>query len=52
MDTRQATAQDLTESGVYRFRRQLDAGCVARIQERFERPLTPEDIERLLERAS
>lgn len=48
----QQTAQDLTESGVYRFQRALDAACVARIQERFNRPLSPADVDQLLERAS
>lgn len=51
MDTQQ-TAQDLTETGVYRFQRALDAACVARIQERFNRPLGPQHVEQLLERAS
>jgi hypothetical protein len=51
MDTQQ-TAQDLTETGVYRFQRALDAACVERIQKRFERPLTPQRVEQLLERAS
>jgi hypothetical protein len=49
MDSNQA---DLTETGVYAFRRQLDAACVARIQERFGRELTPADVEKLLEQAS
>lgn len=48
----QTTAPDLTDTGVYAFRRQLDAACVARIVERFARPLTPEDVERLMEVAS
>lgn len=44
-------AQDLSESGIYRFQRALDAACVARIVESVGRPLTPEDVEKLLERA-
>lgn len=52
MATNQTNAQDLTETGVYRFQRALDAACVARIQERFNRPLTPEDVEQLLGDAS
>lgn len=48
----QTNAQDLTETGVYRFQRALDAACVARIQERFNRPLTPKDVDQLLEVAS
>jgi hypothetical protein len=39
---------ELTETGVYRFQRALDAACIGRIQERFNRPLTPEDVEKLL----
>lgn len=49
MDSNQA---DLTETGVYAFRRQLDAACVARIEARFNRPLSPEDVEALLESQS
>jgi hypothetical protein len=43
---------DLSETGIYAFRRQLDAACVARIEARFNRPLTPADVDQLLERAS
>lgn len=52
MDTKQTTAQALTETGVYRFQRALDAACVARVAQRVGRQLTPEDIERLLEAQS
>lgn len=38
----------LTETGVYRFQRALDEACVARIVKQLARPLTPEDVERLL----
>ena len=46
------SGDELTETGVYRFQRALDAACVARIQARFQRPLTPEDVEQLLEAQS
>ena len=53
MNTQQnTTAQDLTETGVYAFRRQLDDACVARIQARFNRPLTPADVDALMEAQS
>lgn len=52
MQTSRPNAQDLTETGVFRFQRALDAACVARVTERFNRPLTPADVEQLLERAS
>ena len=45
-------AQDLTETGIYEFRRQLDAACVARIEARFNRPLSAEDVDQLLGDAS
>lgn len=48
----QLDTQDLTETGVYRFQRLLDAACVARVTERTCRELTPEDVERLLEKKS
>jgi hypothetical protein len=51
MGINQTTAQDLTESGVYRFQRQLDDACVSRVIARITRPLTPEDIDQMLERA-
>ena len=45
------TAQDLTDTGVYRFQRLLDSACVARIVERIQRPMTPAEIEQLLEKS-
>ena len=51
MDSQQNQAQDLTETGVYRFQRQLDDACVARIQERFNRPLSPADVEAMMDGA-
>jgi hypothetical protein len=52
MDSNQTQAEPLTETGVYRFQRQLDAACIARVTERFNRPLTPEAVELLLGDAS
>lgn len=45
------STQDLTETGEYRFRRQLDDACVARIQARFNRPLSPADVDAMLDGA-
>jgi hypothetical protein len=51
VESNRPAAQDLTETGVYRFQRQLDDACVARIQARFNRPLSPADVEAMMDGA-
>ena len=52
MDSQQTSTQELTETGTYEFRRQLDDACVACIQERFNRPLTAADVNALMDAQS